>query len=268
MNDDMNAALTDEVVDDLAAFGPFFAVETHLPGSRPPPPWHPMNELIADPGALRDRVTAVGAALAAAGGRPSHAVEFRVAASVTHLGLAARILSPALAVAVTRDDLLDIGLRNTWWQPTLGGAFPLSAPRGADPDAAGHNPKPRLTPEHLAQLLASRVLNGPVRELLQATAVLSVSPRILWGNVASAVNGAASMIAARRPACAERSRMIASLLLNQPPLRGTSITTASGGFRRRSCCLIYRVIPEKPAAVCGDCVLSRDPPSLPHNPPR
>jgi ferric iron reductase protein FhuF len=254
----MAAVLTDAVVRDLAAFGSFFAVQTHTPGSTPRGPWHAMSELVEDPGVLMDRADAVRARLAAAGGQAPDAVELRVAVSVTHLGLVARLVSPALAVAVTSGDLLEVDLASTRWQRVLGGAFPLSLPLDTGTDAGGHEPNPE--PERLACLLASRVLDGPVRDLVEATRSLLVSRHVLWGNVASAVNGAASMIATSQPAWADRSRVIALLLLDQPPLRGTSIASASGGFRRRSCCLIYRAAPNAAGAVCGDCVLSNNPP--------
>ncbi|MGH3718070.1 MAG: (2Fe-2S)-binding protein [Pseudonocardiaceae bacterium] len=246
----MVAVLTDAVVRDLAAFGPFFAVHTHTPNSGPREPWHAMNELVEDPDVLRDRVAAVRARLAAAGGQAPDAVEVRVAASVTHLGLIARLVSPALAVAVIAGDLLEVDLARVRWQRVLGGAFPLSVPLDAGTTVEGHEP------ERLACLLASRVLDSPVRDLVEATMPLSVSRHVLWGNVASAVNGAASMIATCQPAWADRSRVIASLLLDQPPLRHTSVASAGRGFRRRSCCLIYRAAPNAAAAVCGDCVLS------------
>jgi hypothetical protein len=243
------------VVRDLATFGPFFAVQTHTPGSMPREPWHVMNELVEDRDVLMDRVAAVRARLAAAGGQAPDAVELRVAASVTHLGLVARLVSPALAVAVTSGDLLEVDLGSTRWQRVLGGAFPLSVPLPADTDAGGHDARP----ERLACLLASRVLDGPVRDLVETTMPLSVSRHVLWGNVASAVNGAATMIATSQPVWGRRSQMIASLLLDQPPLRGTSVASPDRGFRRRSCCLIYRAAPNAAGAVCGDCVLSRDP---------
>ncbi len=251
--------LTDAMVRDLAAFGPFFAVETHTPGSLPREPWNVMSELVEAPDVLMGRVLAVRAGLAAAGGQDPGAVELRVAASVAHLGLVARLVSPALAVAVTSGVLLEVGLPSTRWQRVLGGAFPLSLLRDTGSEFGDHDVNPEPKPERLACLLASRVLDGPVRHLVEVTMPLSVSRRVLWGNVASAVNGAASMIATRQPAWADRSRAIASLLLEQPPLRGTSVGSVGGGFRRRSCCLIYRAAPDAAGAVCGDCVLSRDP---------
>lgn len=253
----MGVLLTAAVVRDLAAFGPFFTVETHPPGSLPQEPWHVMSELVEDRGVLMDRVLAVRAGLAAAGGQALDAVELRVAASVTHLGLVARLVSPTLAVAVISGELLEIDLGSARWQRVLGGAFPLSMPLDAGAETGDRDPNPEPTPERLACLLAGRVLDGPVRDLVTATLSLSVSRHVLWGNVASAVNGAASMIATSRPAWANRSRAIASLLLDQPPLRGTSVGLTGRGFRRRSCCLIYRAAPGAAGAVCGDCVLSR-----------
>ncbi|HEX5346557.1 MAG TPA: (2Fe-2S)-binding protein [Pseudonocardiaceae bacterium] len=248
--------LTDAVVGDLAAFGPFFAVQTHHRGSIPPDPWHAMNELVDNPDVLMDRVAGVRSRLATAGGQAPDGVELRVAASVTYLGLVARLVSPALAAAVTSGELLQVDLDSTRWQPVLGGAFPLSVQRGADADASGHD----VSPECLAGLLARRVLDGPVRDLLEVTRALSVSPQVLWGNVASALNGAASMITASQPAWTDRARVITSLLLDQPPLRDTATASADGRFRRRSCCLIYRAAPNAAGVVCGDCVLSSDPP--------
>jgi hypothetical protein len=246
-----HAVLTTAVVRDLASFGPFFAVHTHTPGSAPRKPWRAMSELVEDPEILKDRVAAVRARLAAATGQPPNAVELRVAASVTHLGLVARLISPVHAVAVTSGALLEVNLPSTWWQPQLGGAFPLSVPRHVHADAINRDAKF----ERLACMLATHILNGPIRNLVQATMALSVSAHILWGNVASALNGAASMIATCQPAWTDRSRLIASLLLDQPPLRHTSTNSVNGSFRRRSCCLIYRTTPNTPAAVCGDCIL-------------
>jgi ferric iron reductase protein FhuF len=242
---------------DLAAFGPFFAVDTHVPGSVPHKPWRSMNELVENPDALTDRIEAVRAGLAAASKQSPDAVEFRVAASVTHLGLIARFISPALALAITTGELLMLDLENTRWQPMLGGAFPLSVPLCAH--TINHDT--RSKPEHIAHYLANHVFNGPVRALVHATRSLSVSPHTLWGNVASAVNTATSMIEARQPSMTHRARAIVASLLNQSPLHNTSIPTTNGTFRRRSCCLIYRVAPVPTAAVCGDCILSSDPSS-------
>ena len=71
----------------MDGFGPFFAVARHQVS--PTPPWRPMSELIDDPDALTARVHKVRSALMG-NGEP----EIRVAASVAHLGLVARLIAP------------------------------------------------------------------------------------------------------------------------------------------------------------------------------
>ena len=83
---------------------------------------------------------------------------------------------------------------------------------------------------------------GPVAELTEALGRLgSVSPRVLAGNLASAVNGAALQLG---PDC---SAAAAGMLAGIPGEDGRP----GPGFRRRSCCLRYRA----GAGYCGDCVL-------------
>ncbi|WP_189962565.1 (2Fe-2S)-binding protein [Streptomyces violascens] len=229
------------VISEITALGPFFALHTHAPDARPVKPWVPMSRRL-----IEDRVSAVRGRLAAAGGQPLDAVEVRVAASVTHLGLAARLLSPALAAFVLHGRLLTFGLCDVHWQPVLGGPIPLSVPGTAV--SAGSVPPEELT----------AFLDGPLGELAATTRPFSLSPHILQGNIASALNGAATMIAAARPELAERTRTAVTLLLDSPPLRGSATTTANGAFRRRSCCLIYRAAPGHKGSLCGDCVLNRD----------
>lgn len=252
------AAGPGSVIDEIGTLGPFFAVRTHLAGSAPSRPWQGISELLRDPDVLAGRVTAVRNSLAGAGGQHPAAIEPRVAASVSHLGLAARLVSPALAAAVLRGRLLDLDLRDVHWQPILGGPVPLSVPSGWARDPG--RPGAPATPEHLAELLDRHLVNGGLSELEAAMEPFSVSTRVLRGNIASAVNGAAAMITASRPRLAQRTRTIASLLLARPPLRGAATVTADGAFRRRSCCLIYRASPGAGGAVCGDCVLSGAPP--------
>jgi len=75
---------------------------------------------------LAGRVDRVRAALVQASHRPVADIEQRVAASMTQLGLTARLLSPVLAVACTTGVVLDVQLHDLRWQDELGGAFPLS----------------------------------------------------------------------------------------------------------------------------------------------
>ncbi len=247
----------------LAELGPFFAVGVHeadeVRGGDPrglpdgPGGWRSMAELADGPEVLARRVETVRGLLAAGGGRGPEEVERRVAVSVTHLGLVARIVSPYLALAVLEGRLpVRLGLADLRWRPALGGPYPLSLPRlpaGVPGDAAA-----------LADGLARVLCEGPVGELVDACAALGVSRHVLWGNAASAVNGAAGMIAAARPDAAAPVRALAGLLLDRGPLHGTAARTPAGAFRRRSCCLIYRAAPGGSGALCGDCALTRVPP--------
>lgn len=226
---------------DLAALGPYFAVDVHRPGSPVRPPWQPLSELTDSPGALAGRIGEVRERLAAAAGCPAAAVEFRVAASIAQLGLCARLLSPALGAAAA-GRALSIEVAQARWVPALGGPFRLSLAEeamAAGPDTAA-----------TAALLA-----GPVTQIVRAVEAMAVSPRVLWGNVASAVNGAATMIAAARPDLAAAAASATATALRYPALAGTYQGSPGAGFRRRNCCLIYRLSPPGPARYCGDCVL-------------
>jgi len=243
--------------DRIAALGPFFAVQGHARASAPGGPWRPMRELVTEPELLAERVRAVRAQLAASGGRPAEAVEPRVAASVTHLSLVARLMSPALAgAAILGLELLPVGLDGVHWQPLPGGMFPLSLPLPAQAPTATGATAPT---DRLAALLGESLLDRAARELVEAVRPLSVSARVLWGNVASALVGAATVLVGSphtSPAQAARAREITALLLDHPTLRGTAETDARGRFRRRSCCLIYRAAPRGAGGFCADCVLS------------
>jgi hypothetical protein len=234
---------------DLAALGPYFAVDVHRSGSPVRPPWQPLGELTGSPEALAGRIGEVRERLAAAAGCPAAAVEFRVAASIAQLGLCARLLSPALGAAAA-GRALPVDTTQARWVPALGGPFRLSLAEdrlSLAEEAITAEPGTAAT----AALLA-----GPVTQIVRAVEAMAVSPRVLWGNVASAVNGAATMIAAARPDLAGRATEAAAALLAHPNLAGTYQGRPLQGFRRRNCCLIYRLSPERPA-YCGDCVLGR-----------
>ncbi|QMU80287.1 (2Fe-2S)-binding protein [Streptacidiphilus sp. PB12-B1b] len=237
------------MLDELAALGPFFAVQAHAPTSEILAPWDSMAALVKDPQVLSNRVESVRSYLAAGSGRTSQELELRVAASVTHLGLAARLLSPALAMAVLHGTVLPWRLDRLRWQQVPGGMFPLSIALGQ-----GHIGDVQT----LADGLSDDVLHGALKDIELMVAEMSVSARVLRGNVASAVNGAVGALASARPECAPRARLLASALLERPPLLGSATHDGTGhGFRRRSCCLIYRAAPTGARAVCGDCVLGR-----------
>ena len=221
-------------------------MEVHRPGSPLRPPWQPLGELTGSPDALAGRIGEVRERLAAAAGCPAAGVEFRVAASVAQLGLCARLLSPVLGAAAA-GRALPVDIAQARWVPALGGPFRLSLPkRRAD----------RRKPPKPGTAATAALLAGPIAQIVRAVEAMAVSPQVLWGNVASAVNGAAAMIAAARPDLAGSAAETAAAMLANPALTGTFRGRPVQGFRRRNCCLIYRLSPERPA-YCGDCVLGR-----------
>ncbi|WP_328997933.1 (2Fe-2S)-binding protein [Kribbella sp. NBC_00709] len=238
------------VLERVAALGPFFAFEEHATDPAPELPWHSMSELVDDPSVLQDRVTQTQAYLAAAGDQSPEDIEVRVAASITHLGLVARLISPALALATLDAGIPSVTLEQVRWQPVLGGAFPLSLPDSPYSLQAA-------APQQLADRLSADLFRGPIPALAKATEPFAVSAHILRGNTASAINGAATALANAAPHLAERAAHLASLLLSTPPLRDTHTTFPdTGRFRRRSCCLIYRAAPDHNGPLCGDCALT------------
>ena len=188
-----------------------------------------------------ERIASVREALAARGGRPAAEVEPRVAASAVHLGLVARLVSPALGAAVLghRVDLRPGGL---WWQDTAAGPVPLSVPAPAGGTGIPGEWDRPLLDEAVAPLTAA------------VARLVPVSGRVLWGNVASAANAAAAQVARQRPDLAGDAWRAAGRLLASPWLRDEP-QPPGPAFRRSSCCLFYRLAPGDPSAVCGDCVL-------------
>ncbi|WP_437073753.1 (2Fe-2S)-binding protein [Streptomyces sp. enrichment culture] len=243
---------------DLAALrplGPFFAVRI-LPGPAghpagpPPRPLPTLDRAYAivtpddpeDP--LGFRVRKVAAAL--------RAPEPRVAASVAHLGLAARLWSIALGCAARCGRLPDLDPRRVHWDPDGGAPDDLWL-AGVDSGPAD------------AAALGEAVLGAHLQPLAAALrARYRLAPGLLRGNAASALAGAAREIvrwagAAGRPETGERARALAADLLGHPSLTGAG-TLGGTAFRRRSCCLYYRV---PGGGVCGDCCFTSPPRSSP-----
>ena len=96
------------------------------------------------------------------------------------------------------------------------------------------------------------VIDRHLRPLVAAVReVTPVAEGLLWGNAASALAGALTVLARDRPATSGPGRRLVEELLEMPPLRGAG-TFGPRGFRRRSCCLYYRV---PGGGLCGDCAL-------------
>jgi ferric iron reductase protein FhuF len=103
------------------------------------------------------------------------------------------------------------------------------------------------------------VLDGQLAPLVAAVrAQVAISERLLWGNAASALAGAKRVLGTARPDAAVRAAEVAGRLLGSGRLAGAgellpaSPPDVGWTFRRRSCCLYYRV---PGGGLCGDCVL-------------
>jgi len=137
---------------------------------------------------------------------------------------------------------------------------------------------------------AKKVHNGrPGPDAVLRATVAGLRAREIWRPLAGLVEqrwqerfGADRVAALRDPLTSMVSRLdpglpdclpilhaagAAAALLGQPVLAGTYQGRPLTSFRRRNCCLIYRLSPERPA-YCGDCVLAQQAagtPGLPLN---
>jgi FhuF 2Fe-2S C-terminal domain len=218
--------------EELAALGPFFAVVPEEQASASS--WRPMSELVDGSSVLAERVAAVRAFLATGTEQPDSAVELRVAASVVHLGLVARVLSPLLALAVLHRRGGRVRAADLLWQPTLGSMFPLSVRAGALDDGCVAFAEPEC-----------------IGEFSAAIGRFGVNEHILRGNVASALVAAGRTLAEARPGLRDDIRTLIG-----DHMADAGDFEPDGSFRRRSCCLIYRAAPGRDGALCGDCVLA------------
>lgn len=241
MND--AAAAVGRVLGELSRLGGFFEL-LPAPSEGLPPDMRSYAELYGRPELLDARIDSV---------RQRHGpVEARVCASIAHLGIAARIVSPALAAACA-GVVLELPPAALFWHDAPNGrrAALLVDPRGAevDPDDApgvADLLREPLLEQHL------RVLGAAVRSRVR------IAERLLWGNAASAVGGAVQMIARGRPEWAERADAIGTALIERGPMAslGSVVRPDPAGthrfFVRRSCCLYYRA---PRGSLCGDCAL-------------
>ncbi len=231
-----------------ATAGPYFTIQPWSPGTG----WQPFGDLLADPAVLPERVGQARAVMAGHAGCAPADVPPRVAASVLFLGLAAQLVSPLLGAAVLAGVLPRLTVADLYWRPVAGGPWPLAAA------AVGGTAVGELPAGQAAGLLAARVhgLTGPLAGAFRGA--FQLSDQVLRGNVGSALAGATATLAAHAPARADRAVQLAAGMLARPPLRGAGEFGPDRRFRRRSCCLLYRV---PGAGLCGDCILAHRPAS-------
>jgi ferric iron reductase protein FhuF len=196
--------------------------------------------------AARQLVDAVGAWLDAAGAWPG-AAEPRVVASLVVLGYAARLVGPTIAVLLRDGILLDAGPNRVRYSYAAGTGFRLTLPE----PAGWQGPVDAVRAEWCRQ-----IVDGHLSALV--TAVREVTPvaaGLLWGNVAAGAAGALGALAATGAVSAGRCYDEGRRLLDHGPLRDAghlSLHDDRLRYRRRSCCLYYRLAG---GGTCADCCL-------------
>jgi hypothetical protein len=193
--------------------------------------WHPVRQSYAD--GCTDLVDATV--------RRYRTTDLRIGASLVHLGHATRLWSPVLACALGHGVIPDL---NDLQRADDGAQLRLPEPVGE----AVNSPS--------ADLLY-RIVVEQHMEPLAAGLRVKLAHALLAGNIASALVGASGALLSARPDLRRPIVRITKALLDTGRLAGSgTITDPNLRFRRRSCCLLYR-IPGRP--VCGDCVFRRTP---------
>lgn len=231
------------LLDTLASAGPFFTLDQDPPPATTAadgPAWYRFSALLDDPVLLSARVAAVRGAIAERAGVDVAQIDPRAAASLAHLGLTSRLVSPVLGAALLAGELVELDAEALWWRDVLG-PVPLAAP--------GLTTRP--VDRRDVATVAGALTTGPAAALVEAFAAQRVSRRVLWGNLGSATAGALSMLRQITPGGAATARDFGAALFDRPELRETG-GFGPTGFRRNSCCLYYRV---PGGGLCGDCVL-------------
>ncbi|WP_163749636.1 (2Fe-2S)-binding protein [Mycolicibacterium helvum] len=165
-----------------------------------------------------------------------------------------RLVAPALATACLAGVVPRLDPYQARWRPVVGGPVPIAftTVAGTAVDDA----------DEAAVALETTVLVPCVEPLLTAYAdQFRLSTRVLRGNVASALAGAAGML--MRSSSMFRIGPIEAVqaLLDRPSLTGAGHYVRPFDdhqdrfFVRRNCCLFYRI---PGGGTCGDCVLVPD----------
>lgn len=218
----------------VRGLSPFFVLDVGRPpddvrpddvrpdGGRPDDGWHDGEDLLHGP-ALPDALDRIATRYRTA--------ERRVAASLFFLSYTARLLSPVVAARAVDGPAPDVRPANLWW---------------------------RYRPDGLQVRLKDPVAGVGIAESMEPVveAVHGITPvarGLLWGNAASSMAGALRTIS--RSGIAADCVALGEELFAEPPLKGTGEFIPFPGevvFRRRSCCLYYRL---DGGGTCGDCPL-------------
>lgn len=189
--------------------------------------------------------------LAGLSGSGVEQVEWRVAASLFHQGLASRVLSPVMAAALCQG--VGLWAHRLHWDPDrVGGSIALATDQDRASRLAGGL-------DRAADWVGRGVLDPQEGVLGRVEAALAeagrVSARLLRGNAASALVGAAQSLGGQLPGWGRAGRELVGELLARPGLELSGSCTGpqgQGRFVRTTCCLYYRL---GGGGLCGDCAL-------------
>ena len=177
-------------------------------------------------------------------GAPDH----RVAASTFFLGFAARLWSIGLGGLAEHGMLIDLDPDELWYAET-GGTVRLHLPNPVAWQGPG-----------LDTLLADMVLSRHLTPLADAVRQIGpISAKLLRGNAASAVLGAARALHRHRGAqlATEPCWELAQTVCADERLSDTICFNEIGtDYRRTTCCLFYRT---PTSGLCVDCALTHKP---------
>ena len=208
---------------EITSYGGFFAITV----GGEPADWIPVQRCYDD--GCADLVAATSARNAA--------TDLRIGASLVQFSHASRLWSPLLACALQFGVLPDLAELQRHAARTE-----LRLPRPVGGPVDGHRP--------LTQQLYRLVITEHL-EPLAAGLRVKMAPRLLYGNAAAALAAAAADLARVRPELGDDIAEVTEALLASGELAGTGHLTG-WAFRRRSCCLYYRV---PGGSKCGDCAL-------------
>lgn len=210
---------------EIASYGGFFAITV----GGDPAGWMPAQRCY-------DEGCADLVAKTTAGYRTT---DLRIGASLVQFSHASRLWSPLLACALQYGVLPDL---NDLQRRSAGTELRLPVPLGGPVDAG----------TAMVRQLYRLVITDHL-EPLAAGLRVKMAPRLLYGNAAAALAAAAAELARARPELQEDVLDVTESLLATGELVGTGNLTGLA-FRRRSCCLYYRV---PGGSNCGDCSLTR-----------
>lgn len=251
----------DAVHRSLADLGGFFTLEVGddaLRSSGLVPLAHELR-----PDAVERRLSTLRERLAAFGQMPTEDLDPKVAASALQVGLVSRLWSITLAAVCLHDAAPRLLVEDLWCSPAAPSPVPmgvqslllspLTSTDGVETAGAG------TADAGLARAVAERVLPTVLAIGDAARAVVPVGEQVLRSNAASSLVAAAGVLTRARPEVGDRAHAVVTALAALPWLAtgATGWDDPTGpGFRRRGCCLYYRVPGH---GLCGDCVLERQP---------